>query len=210
MSLHAVLTGDLIASTHALPAQAEAAMAALQRGAEGWGTDLRFTRFRGDGWQALVPVPGQALRVALALAAHLAAAETGLATRMALGFGGVTHRGGRDLSDAAGTAFIRSGRALDDLPRGAVWTVRGGAGLPQWVTGLVALAEWHAAGWTAGQAAVVADWLTRPAPRQEDRAARLGLSRQAWKSRFDGSGIAAWTPALAAFESWDGAGLGDD
>lgn len=210
-TLHSVLTGDLIASTRHPSAWADAAMAALESAARDWPLgDLRFTRFRGDGWQILVPEPADALRVALRMAAALAAADTGLATRIAIGIGGVTSTGTRDLSDAAGRAFTRSGRGLDAMPRGRVWAVSGGAGLPPWVDALVALAEWHVAGWTAGQAAVVADVLTPIDATQEERAARMGLSRQAWKARLDGSGIAAWRPALTAWEAWNGAGVNDD
>lgn len=211
ITLHSVLTGDLIASTRNPSAWADAAMSALEAAARDWPLgDLRFTRFRGDGWQILVPEPADVLRVALRMAAALAAAETGLSTRIAIGIGGVTSTGTRDLSDAAGAAFTRSGRALDAMPRGRDWAVSGGTGLPQWVDALVALAEWHAAGWTAGQAAVVADTLTPIQATQEERAARMGLSRQAWKARLDGSGIQAWRPALAAWEAWNGAGVGDD
>lgn len=209
--LSAVITGDLIASTRHPPARTDAAMSALEQAARDWpDADLRFTRFRGDGWQVLLPGPGLALRVALRMAAALAAAETGIATRVAIGIGSVTARGTRDLSDGAGAAFTRSGRALDAMGRGRVWAVSGGAGLPVWVEGFVALAEWHVAGWTAGQAAVVADALTPIRGTQEERAAALGLSRQAWKARLDGSGIMAWQPALAAWEAWNGAGVTDD
>lgn len=206
-SLHAVITGDLIGSTRLPADRAEAAFVVLERSAA---PDMRFTRFRGDGWQVFVTEPADVLRQALGMAATLAAAGTGLRTRIAIGIGTVISTGTANLSDASGSAFIRSGRALDALPRGKVWTVRGGPNLPPWVEGLVDLAEWHAAGWTAGQAEVVADWLTRPATTQEERAARLGLSRQAWKHRFDGSGIAAWEQALRAWDAWNGAGITDD
>lgn len=207
---HAVITGDLIGSTRLPAERAEAALAALERSARGWGDGMRFTRFRGDGWQVFIERPADALRRAMAMAAALAASESGLATRIAIGMGSVTSTGTNSLADAAGSAFIRSGRALDALPRGKVWAVSGGANLPPWVAGLVDLAEWHAAGWTAGQAQVVADWLSRPASTQEERAARLGLSRQAWKARLDGSGIMAWDRALGAWEDWGGAGVSDD
>lgn len=209
-SLRAVITGDLVGSTTLPAARAEVALAALAQAAQGWGDDMRFTRFRGDGWQVYIPEPADALRRALAMTAALTGSDSGLATRIAIGIGSVTSTGTQSLSDAAGSAFIRSGRALDALPRGKVWAVSGGAHLPAWVTGLVDLAEWHAAGWTAGQAQAVADWLARPATTQEERAARLGLSRQAWKARLDGSGIMAWEKALTAWEAWNGAGVTDD
>ena len=212
MTIQAVLTGDLIASTAAAPERVEAAMAALSRVArEPWlPEDLRFTRFRGDGWQMLLPRPGLALRLCLRLAAELSARQVGLATRISLGLGGVDHAGTADLSDAAGVAFLRSGRGLDRMARGRHWAISGGAALPLWTAGMIELAEWQAARWTAGQAEVVADWLDPVRLTQGERAGTLGLTRQAWKSRLDGSGITAWAQALAAFEAWDGAGIGDD
>ena len=202
----AVLTGDLIASTGLPPAQTESAMAALRSAADASGT-LHFTRFRGDGWQVLLPHPQSALRTAFRLTAALAAAETGLATRIAIGFG--TARPGTGLADATGTAFTRSGRALDHMPRKQRWAISGGPDLPAWIPATIALAEWHAARWTAGQAAVVAEWLDPADRTQEDRATRMGLTRQAWKARFDGSGIGAWQPALDLWDRWKGDGVHD-
>ena len=207
--IHAVITGDLIASTTLPPAQADAAMSALHSAARAWGGNLHFTRFRGDGWQILIDRPHAALRTALYMAAALAAADTGLSTRIAIGFGTATLRAD-DLSAATGTAFTRSGRALDHMPRRQRWAVSGGPGLPAWIPATLALAEWHAARWTAGQAAVVADWLDPADRTQEDRATRMGLTRQAWKARFDGSGIAAWKPALDLWDGWNGEGITDD
>ena len=209
--VHAVITGDLIASSSLPDSRMDAAMSALHHAAQTWvADDLHFTRFRGDGWQILIPRPGCALRIAFLLSAALAAADTDLSTRLAIGFGSVTRRPLGDLSAATGTAFIRSGRALDAMPRGQTWAVSGGTGLPAWVAASVPLAAWQAALWTKGQATVVADYLDPVHLTQEDRAARVGLTRQAWKSRFAGSGIAAWQPTLDLWENWNGAGVGDD
>lgn len=205
---HAVLTGDLVASTTLPDDRAEAAMSALHRVAQADG--LPFTRFRGDGWQVLLARPGQALRLALRLTAALTAADTGLTTRLAIGIGRVTRLTPGDLSGATGSAFIRSGRALDSMPRSRHWSVSGGSGLPRWVAASLPLAEWHATQWTRGQAAVVAETLDPADRTQEEWAARMGLTRQAWKSRLDGSGIAAWHPMLDLWESWNGAGVTDD
>lgn len=206
---HAVLTGDLIGST-ASPDRVERSIAALRAVRdEPWLTDLRFSRFRGDGWQMSLPRAGLSLRLSLRIAAGLAAVD-GLPTRISIGLGRIEHIGTVDLSDASGIAFLRSGRGLDHLARGRVWAIDGGTALPDWTAGLIALAHWHAARWTGGQAQVVADWLN-PAPRTQDTAAlATGLSRQAWKARLDGSGIVSWTQALHAFEAWDGAGITDD
>lgn len=209
--VHAVITGDLVASSTLPDSRLDAAMSALHQAAQSWAAeDLQFTRFRGDGWQILIQRPGRALRIALSLSAALTAADTGLSTRLAVGFGSVTRRPTGDLAAATGTAFIRSGRALDAMPRSQTWAVAGGTGLPPWIAASIPLAEWHAALWTKGQAAVVAEYLDPVHRTQEEWAALMGLTRQAWKSRFAGSGIAAWQPTLDLWENWDGAGVGDD
>ena len=196
----AVLTGDLIASS-AAPDRAEAAMRSLAQTAgeiARWtGQDARFTRFRGDGWQMLLPRPGLALRAGLLITARLAARPT-LATRIAIGIGPVTHPGTTDLADARGAAFEASGHALDTLPRSARWAIAGD--IAPWQTALVALADWHSARWTQEQAEAVALSLPPDAPAQTALAARLHITRQAFAARLSGAGLAAWHPALTAFE----------
>lgn len=198
--LTAILTGDLVAST----ARAEAvgpsmlvlAEAARQSGA--WsGTDPRFTRFRGDGWQAQV-APAHALRAAMLVSARLRA-DGALVTRIAIGIGALDHAGSRDLSDAAGPAFTASGRALDHMARGQHWAIAGE--VQGWQGALVALAEWHSARWSREQAQAMAVMLAEPALTQLVAAERLGITRQAWQARLSGAGYAAWRPALQAFES---------
>lgn len=205
--IHAVLTGDLIASTTLPPARADAAMTAL---AAATAPDHRFTRFRGDGWQVLTDRPGTALRLALRLTAALTATDTTLATRIAIGFGPIDRAPATDLAAASGPAFTRSGRALDHMPRTRRWAVSGGPSLPPWIAAAIPLAEWHSARWTQGQAATVAEWLDPANRTQEEWAARMGLTRQAWKARFDGAGIAAWQPTLDMWEQWQGEGVTDD
>lgn len=206
----AVITGDLIRSTSLPPQQADAAISALEQAAHNWVGDLHFTRFRGDGWQILLDRPQTALRIAFYMTAALAAANTGLTTRLAIGFGTVARLPAGDLSGATGTAFIRSGRALDQMPRNIRWIVAGGPTLPAWIPATIALADWHSARWTAGQAAVVAEWLDPVDRTQEEWASMMGLTRQAWKARFDGSGIAAWKAALELWDQWQGEGIVDD
>ena len=87
----AILTGDLVGSTEKPVRALERAMDALAEAARGisaWtGADTRFTRYRGDGWQMHVALPGLALRAALTAFARLRAADAGLATRAAIGIG---------------------------------------------------------------------------------------------------------------------------
>lgn len=197
----AVLTGDLIASTQAPDhlAQAMAALAAATAAFSAF-TDLppRFTRFRGDGWQCVVPA-GCALRAALVVAARLRAGDTGLRTRIAIGIGPADTLGSRDLADAAGTAFTASGRALDHMARGQVWALAGD--IAPWHVALVALAEWHSARWSREQAEAMAIALCSETATQSQIANGLGITRQAWQARLSGAGYGAWRPALRAFES---------
>lgn len=197
----AVLTGDLIASTD-MPDRIPAAMDVLRQVTDGiaaWSTlPPRFTRYRGDGWQCVVPA-GSALRAALLVTARLRADEAGLATRIAIGLGRADYIGPADLSDAAGPAFTASGHALDGMGRGHIWAIAGN--VAPWHGALVALAEWHSSRWTREQAEAMAIALTDPAITQSQAASRLGISRQAWQARLSGAGYAAWRPALRAFES---------
>lgn len=197
----AVITGDLIASTEA-PGRVDGAMSALATAAaqiSGWtGHSTRFTRFRGDGWQMLLVHPALALRAALLIAARLRMADTGLSTRLAIGLGQVDSLGRADLSDASGPALTLSGRALDHMPRSQRWVMAGD--LPPWQPALLTLAEWHASRWSREQAEAVAALLPPDTPTQATVAADLGITRQALQARLSGAGLAAWRPALAAYE----------
>ena len=95
-------------------------LADAAREISGWtpGADTRFTRYRGDGWQMHLAEPGLALRAALVLAARLRAADTGLATRAAIGIGRIEDLGTASLADARGPAFEASGHALDRMRYG--------------------------------------------------------------------------------------------
>lgn len=200
--LVAIFTGDLIAST-AAPDRAETAMQVLARAAATlghWaGQDACFTRFRGDGWQLRLARPGLALRAALYLTANLTAA-TALPSRIAIGIGPLAHPGTRDLSDARGAAFEQSGRALDSLPRNRHLALAGA--VTDWQIALVTLADWHARRWSAEQAEAAALALAPDAPGQTALAQHLGITRQAIAARLSGAGLAAWEPALHAFESF--------
>lgn len=197
----AVLTGDMIAST-AAPDRLQAAMSVLAQATEEFAAfsplPPRFTRFRGDGWQCVVPA-GMALRAAMVVTARLRAADTGLRTRIAIGIGRVETLGSRDLADAAGPAFTVSGRALDDMARGRIWAVAGE--VAPWHDALIALGEWHSARWSREQAEAMAIALTTDDATQSQIAKSLNITRQAWQARLSGAGYAAWRPALRAFES---------
>ena len=208
-TMPAVLTGDLIRSTRLGGRAVDFSLAALDHGAdeiEGWGLGAtRFTRYRGDGWQVYLSAAGQVLRASLFLAACLRAAETGLRTRIGAGVGAVD-RLDDDLARASGAAFVRSGRALDAMPR-TRWLAIDGVGAGPWPGAVVDLADWIAARWSREQAEAVALALDPSEPPQAEIADRLGVSRQAVQARLAGAGFQALGTALAAFEAADHPGL---
>jgi hypothetical protein len=204
--LHAaVLTGDLVASTAARPDDLDRAMQTLKAAAEAAAlshglAQPRFTRFRGDGWQVMIAPPHHYLRVTAVLLAALHSSGLGLHTRIGIGIGTIDHPGGQDLSDAAGSAFIRSGRALDSLTGPDRLAI---AGLPgDGPAGTAAL--WHAAAletlahfsarWSREQAEALHLRLLAGTRPLHHIAAGLGISRQALSARL---AIAGERPLLA-------------
>lgn len=203
--LAAVLTGDIVGSSRAGAQATDRALSALRDAAREMShwidRDTKFTRFRGDGWQILLPVqPGLAFRSTLFLSARLRAADTGLATRIAVGIGPVERSGTKDLSDAAGEAFETSGGTLDGMDR---WDriLIAGRGVTDWHEGLFEIADWMIRRWSREQAEAAALVLDDKAATATALAERLGISRQAFQARLDGSGVAALATALRAFDT---------
>ncbi|MCR8723883.1 hypothetical protein [Frigidibacter sp. ROC022] len=216
----AVLTGDLIDSSRAAPAEVDAAMTCLGAAAREIAararTDARFSRFRGDGWQMVLENPSDSLRATLLLTARLRAADLDLATRIAIGIGAVDSLGTRNLGDATGPAFVTSGHLLDGLPHDRRLAIAGPKdpdqpAFRQLVTPLheaiLALVEQQSQRWTAAQAEAVALSLIHPGRTHAQLAAQLGVTRQAVQSRLASAGAAALEPALRAFElyPWEAA-----
>lgn len=199
----AVLTGDLIASTHADPTVTEHAVADLASAAADiakWThADTRFTRFRGDGWQIVLTAQTVlALRAAVYMIARLKARKGGLHTRVALAVGEVDHFGTRDLSDARGAAFTMSGRGLDAMkPR--VLHAHFAAMRPVH-HGFIDLLEPLLVRWTPEQAEAVSLGLAPRAAPQKDIARRLGISDQAVSARLRGANADALHRALTSWE----------
>lgn len=200
-----VLTGDLVGSTKAAPTSTETAMDLLaETGAEvaAWmsGTPSpRFTRFRGDGWQMLVTDPGFALRAALLLTARLRAADLDLATRIAIGVGGIDSLGNASLADARGSAFEASGRTLDHMARTRRLAIEGD-GITSLHRIIVELLDEIATHWTRQQAEATALYLHTDNPTLEQIATKLGISAQAVNYRLSGAGAAAIRRALKTWE----------
>jgi hypothetical protein len=200
MPLAAVLTGDLVASTSAPPAEVDRVMHRLdttvQEAARALGTDNpRFTRFRGDGWQIVVSPAPLYLRITAVLLSGLRLFDTGIGTRIGIGIGAVDRLGTRDLSDASGPAFTQSGHALDSLPGTDRLAI---AGLP------APSLAWHAAAldtlahfstrWSREQAEALLHRLLAETRPLQHIAADLGITRQALSARL---AVAGEKPLLA-------------
>jgi hypothetical protein len=199
----AILTGDIVGSRQAGPegvaAVFDALAAALEDAAAWTGGPARLTRFRGDGWQALVPDGPRALRCALFLRARLLTAETA-ETRIAIGLGGISSAGTSDLSDADGAAFHASGAALDAMARGRR-LVLAAEGAPPLAPAVAELCDALARGWSLAQAEVVAPRLAPDAPSQAALAERLGIRQQSVADRLEAAGLPAIEAALEAVEA---------
>lgn len=190
-SLEAVLTGD-IARSSALPAQLRSRLPTRLRAIS---EEVRaffpaagcppMDIFRGDSWQLLVEKPALALRIAVFVRARLRAAfaETRVDTRIAVGFGTVDFVPEADISGGDGTAFRRSGQALDQMERGFRMAVAAAESLGEPTGSLLdavaKLIDVEATKWTQRQAYAVgkaltgltqdeigAEWIDRPISQQ--------------------------------------------
>lgn len=205
--IKAVISGDLIASSAKGGAVIDGAMATLADTAARLSalteSDTRFTRHRGDGWQIYVDVPGLALTCALAMTTALRRSGAGLDTRQAIGFGRVETLPPSALGGAFGPAFELSGRALDQMPRGARLCLANRLIVTPWHEALIALIDWQSARWSKEQAEAVLCRLLDEGRPNAELAAGLGITRQAFEARLSSAGFPALEPALNAFQSAD-------
>jgi hypothetical protein len=208
----AILTGDLLGSTRAAPADLEAAIDLLAATADeiaAWMPEApgpSFTRYRGDGWQLHVAVPALALRALLFLIARLRAADIGLGTRAAIGIGEVASLGTESLADARGPAFEASGRALDAIGPTRRLAIEG-EGVTPWQHIIVDLLDERSARWTRPQAeamhlalALRAPELRSDEPTLAEMAATLDITAQAVNYRLTGAGAPAIRRTLRSWE----------
>ncbi|HQY44032.1 MAG TPA: hypothetical protein PK450_07625 [Paracoccaceae bacterium] len=207
--IQAVLTGDLVASSEASASAVNRSMellAATSRGIAAWRIsentvvgDTYFTRFRGDGWQIVVPAGAFGLRAALLTYATLAAKADLPKTRVAVGLSTIDAIPGTDLSDAAGAAFELSGRALARMERGERLKVAGNRITPL-RTAFIALLNDRIIDWTVEQAQAIVLALPPDAPTQTVMAERLGISPQALSYRLTG---AKWPTIRRILHEWE-------
>lgn len=205
--VYCVLTGDLLGSTKAGAAAVEASFATLRacfsRFEQVWtGADTRFTRYRGDGWQALIADPSHAPQLALHVISALKSQSGTAETRIAVGYGRVDHIGTQDLADAHGDAFLASGKALDAMPRGQVLALAGD-GITDLHRALALLIGERTQKWSREQAEAVSLALSPTQPMQADIASRLGITVQAVNARLTSAGYQTLRQALDLWQAND-------
>lgn len=203
-NLMAVLTGDLIKSGSQPPETLDLAMEQLQSAADAiaeWNgqRDLRFTRFRGDGWQLWLREPWLGLRAALVLIAELRSGGTSLSTRISIGIGPKESIGSTDLSDAHGPAFFLSGRGLDEMGKTRHIALAGPA-ITERDRIIANLMFERASRWTAPQAQAMALYLHPNHPTLADLGRVLGISPQAVNYRLGGGGATELRATLTLWE----------
>jgi hypothetical protein len=188
----AVLTGDLIASTKAGQDAVDGAMAVLegiaQHEARISGLDIRFARFRGDGWQMYCPEATRVFRLTVLVLANLHSRPKLAQTRLAVATGAVSLPFPQSgLASARGEVFTSSGRELDGMAneRLVFFSAEPDA---KWQRPLFSYLDWQSSRWSPQQAEAVALAFFHNPPDPSRIADELGISRQAAKARLDGAG----------------------
>lgn len=203
--LVAVLTGDLVASTSLGSSDLNQIVGRIQSMAatvSGWpenGHD-HFTRFRGDGWQFLVPRASYALRALICVHAALRTVEGYPASRIAIGLGSIEPVDANDLSAASGSALIASVQALDDIEKTRLFTISG-EGVSPLHHAVLDLVEEQVSRWTPEQAEATNWFLSPRKPTLKSIADSLGISSQAVHARLKGAGAHALRRAVEAWEA---------
>jgi hypothetical protein len=174
--------------------------------------DLRFTQYRGDGWQAVLEHPWLAPRAALKVLAHLRAYTPDITTRISIGLGTVGTLPDYDLGKATGEAFEYSGRDLDRLIaqqkagsqklRRVRVTISGHKITPVHAAS-VTLLDAFTRRWTKAQAEIM-DYALHPEgmPLAQIANEHLFISPQAAGARIQSLGYWEIQAALDAWETW--------
>lgn len=199
-----VLTGDLIGSTQAGQALVDEAMDAIHSIALGeanlGNVDLRFARFRGDGWQIFSSDPARVFRLTVRVLASLHSRPTLPKTRISAATGQVAFLPPTGLASASGEVFSISGRNLDNIGRSRlVYQDQNGKSL--WKLSLFSYLTWQSSRWSPEQAEAIAMTFRFDAPEPGDSAETLRISRQAFSARLDGAGYAPLWDAEQAFKN---------
>ena len=203
-NIAAVLTGDLIASTKVGQVAVDGAMDVLEdmasHEAHISGLDIRFARFRGDGWQISCPDAIMVFRLTVLVIANLHSRPALAQTRLAVATGEVTALPPTGLASASGEVFSASGRELDGMKtERLVFFAR--TTDAKWQRPLFSYLDWQSSRWSPQQAEAVALAFHHNPPNARKIATKLGISRQAAKARLDGAGYEPLSDADRPFDS---------
>ncbi|WP_458790828.1 hypothetical protein [Yoonia sp. MH D7] len=200
MADYAVLTGDIIKSSQLPDGGLDLIFNNLHLAAdviEKWqGAPAYLTRNRGDGWQ-MVADPRFALRATFAARAAVRMTDRRYDTRIALAVDTGT-LAGSDLSTASGPAFIKSGQALEAMPKKRTFSVVPEGGTHSLI---LRLAEEIIARWTHTQAALALRALAPNRPTQAELALQLGITQQSVQQSLDASGVDALIDICEALDA---------
>lgn len=203
----AVITGDLVGSVALGPEKVEQAMVALEgaaRGMESWvGAPLRFTRHRGDGWQAVVEQSKFATRAALIFRAALRSLGNEFDTYIGLAEGASPILTEVDLNKITGKVFTASGASLEKI-KSSNLPIRMDYRSATLANASLVLADHISLGWTSVQAELMHVVLT---PDNEhtsfsELGKMFGKSRQTITKSLDAAGYDAIGMALFSIE-WE-------
>ena len=187
-----VLTGDLIASTQAGQDAVDGAMMVIEEvarhEADLSGLDIRFARFRGDGWQMYCPEAARVFRLTVLVLANLHSCPALAQTRLAVATGAVATLPQNGLASASGEVFSLSGRELDGMGTERL-VFSSQTEDAKWQTSLFSYLNWQSSRWSPQQAEAVALAFLHNPPNRRDLAEKLGISRQAATARLDGAGF---------------------
>jgi hypothetical protein len=186
-----VLTGDLINSTQAGPDAVDGAMTVLEgiarNEAKISGLDIRFARFRGDGWQVYCPEAARVFRLTVLVLANLHSRPALAQTRLAVATGDVSVLPATGLASASGDVFSKSGHGLDGMTTDRL-VFSSQTDDAKWQMPLFSYLDWQASRWSPQQAEAIALCFRHNPPQPSKSAEELGISRQAFKARLDGAG----------------------
>ncbi len=139
--------------------------------------------YRGDSFQVEVPSPDEALLVCIRIKAAIKTIK-GLDVRMAIGIGTKSHNA-NNISEANGSAFIRSGECFESLKnlRQSLGIFTGNPMLDERFNLYLKLALIAMDNWTPGAAEFVKLSLQNPTSSQTEIGSMLGISQSSVSER---------------------------
>jgi hypothetical protein len=212
---HAVLTGDIIASTALKGGELQSARKALSNAAatlNDWYPSLiigKLEFFGGDAWQMLLADSSHALRVAIYLRASLRSRKMA-DTRISIGIGSIEKIVTKQISLSTGEAFTLSGRALSKMTVYSDMEIalpRALQPLNLWLGVVVSLCSTLLARWTPRQCEIICVAMRPDVSTQEEIGKRLRprVRKQTVARALLSAGWRSVNDAIEAFEevSWE-------